>query len=526
MVTMSSTDTVDHAVVCVTETNTPPAHPPIAHTVSRSDKEREVGISPSTDPFSDVWTASSVQTDPRRGGLLYGPYVSPGVLRGSLEGCLPSVLSACALLMRNSNSSVGSDANSSGRGSVNDSGKRLSPRSGSTTIAAVTDSSSAVADGDAVAVVEVDSTDKKDSSEGKKQCNVCVIYAISVTALYGKYKKLKSRKGKQKTHINSDMDELISVISSLSLLSTLPFSPSLFSTKNDNTSEMTSGLTIETNKKFEIIKVDKEVETIFSSVPLSQWSKLLSFLCNKVLPISKNISSISPLSSLQNSLNISESDSIVHLVRIMANLTHGFSAISVQNEKNNKISKSALREILELKSSIFSISVYLLSCLFPVLSLDTDPKSVNAVETEMNGNAYEQSVDYERNNNNNMNDNNIVFDKNNNRNNNRENIGTGNNKKNPHRNQSSSSSNKKILDLLLTGKLPTVKPPHCLNKEEVQIMRGAVSGLQPILVSASASTSASGAGAGKLGAKHLFSHLYHIQAIIIIFPLILCFLTF
>lgn len=310
LVTVSShsLDGADQSVVCVnlkSADNT--ATDPFRITVDIAVPSRgaQTAHTALTSKGGYIWTQSTAETDARRGGLIYGPFVRPSILRDTLEKNLPAVIAASALALKiNSSSSSssgggksnGTDEHNTEGGSdlMNQLVARSKAEQGKVTTAATSTRPTAAAAG----------TDDV--------CDASLLFAIGMTALTHRLKKLKSRKIKSSSaQHKTDVDRLCAVMTALTLLSSLPFST--FSPSHP---------------PFDI-EAEKKVEKPVSSIPQSQWSRLISFTMRTLLPISRNQSTAgildnhSPSPSIRSS-SLHNSAFLLYLINITCNLSKEF----------------------------------------------------------------------------------------------------------------------------------------------------------------------------------------------------------
>ena len=345
LVTVSShsLDGADQSVVCVNlKSADTTATDPFKITVDTGVTSRATHAAHTghTTKGGYIWTQSTTETDARRGGLIYGPFVRPSILRDTLEKNLPSVIAASALALKisSSSSSSSSSSNSSSSSSSSSSGgsdlmNQLVARSRavqSTAAAAATPTkptpTTATASGTATAAVAAAGTTTDDV------CDASLLFAIGMTALTHRLKILKSRKIKSSpAQHRTDVDRLCAVMTALTLLSSLHFSPFYPPLRP---------LDKEAEKEVEKLTV-KPV----SSIPHSQWSRLISFTMRTLLPISRNQSKAgildnhSPSSSI-HSYSLHNSAFLLYLINITCNLSKEFSS-ALRSGRNSSSSSSS-----------------------------------------------------------------------------------------------------------------------------------------------------------------------------------------
>ena len=270
----------------------------------------------------------NLQSDPRRGGLIYSAAVSPLILVQTLDRFLPSVLSAVALALFN-NVTVGKIMNSiincENDNSKDDKSDNISHNNKSKNETEIL---------------------RKSEFESNKVENedIRILYAISLTALTHHYKKIKLRK-KLKI-IDDDMEhhtasilQLYVTLTFLSNLTFVPLSqernnvPSIEMKKNEDSSKIMK-------KKNESIE---EVKSVSPALPTHQWYRLVSFTIQNILLFNESLFFLPKIPSSvvlhdQKKLLFSESFSqsvFVKFVNIIYNLTNGLVNNSVKLSKIN-----------------------------------------------------------------------------------------------------------------------------------------------------------------------------------------------
>ena len=428
LVTISShsLDGADQSVVCI---NLKPADSaftadPFKLSVETAAPTRTVstGHTAHTTKGGYIWTLASPGTDARRGGLIYGPFVRPSILKGTLERHLPAVIAASALALKISCSSSSSSSSSSSRSRSSSSagGKSGGPDDvigpGSLDLMNGLVARCKAAQGQDTATVPTPPSTP--ASEGI--CDASLLFAIGMTALTHRLKKYKSRKAKSSAaQHKTDVDRLCAVMSALTLLSSLPFSPSTPSSFSPLPIQSSTvkhvAADAEVEKEVEVVKLEKKS---CSAIPHAQWSRLISFALRTLLPITRHQSKDRISNCFDNPYiqcaSLHNSAFVLYLINITTSISKEFSSSSLSrgcwvrengrgpvlgtvnieasgdaDGTDSKYSDGADRqgagvnddlgsEAQKLKSWTVTVSIYLLSCLFPVIAAAVDATAAAA----------------------------------------------------------------------------------------------------------------------------------------------------
>ena len=362
-----------------------------------------------------IWTLASPSTDARRGGLIYGPFVRPSILRGTLERHLPAIIAASALALKiNSSSSSSSSSSSRSRSSSSAGGKSNGADEviGQGTFDLMNGLVARCKAAKEQGAAAVPTPPPTPASEGI--CDASLLFAIGMTALTHRLKKYKSRKAKSSAaQHKTDVDRLCAIMSALTLLSSLPFSPSTPSSISplpiqSSAANVHSDADADAEKEAEIVKLKTKS---CSAIPHAQWSRLISFTLRTLLPITRHQSKDSIPNSIGNSYiqcaSLHNSAFVAYLINITSSISKEFSSSSLlrgggvrekgkghvlgtdnieasgdEDGTDSKYSGGVDRlgagvnddlgsEAHKLKSWTVTVSIYLLSCLFPVIAAAT-----------------------------------------------------------------------------------------------------------------------------------------------------------
>ena len=367
----------------------------------------------------NIWTTCSVETDPRRGGLTYPASVSPVILVQTLDRFLPEILSASALALfeskrhkyddkNNSGKSNGSKINNENTKKISD--ESISPRNSNS-------NSNSNADG-----ADVNNDDDNNGYNNKniyvdiasKKANngsIDVLFAIFMTALAHYHRKIKYMKSMRAIDGNNDLNSSYSHYSAVSqlyrgltLLSKLPFLPFItehnsfenwnakVKTTNNNDKKITKD-GIDENEN----KIDSEnTKNVPSTIPLSQWHRLISFTIKSVLLADNKLFFLPKYCSISkkklsqgNNLFFTEKFSenvfvkIVNLIfNLMKNLkmkskeemtrkkngeSNGNRNIESDSERGGAEAHERSTDIEKLKILIFSFAIFSICSIFSLL---------------------------------------------------------------------------------------------------------------------------------------------------------------
>ena len=351
----------------------------------------------------------SLKSDPRRGGLIYSPAVSPLILVETLERFLPSVLSACALALFN-NVTDGKTVNNI-INCENDINSAKDEKYGS--VAKSNDDNEA----GRRSVLKLKEVEKED---------IHILFALSLTALTHHYKR-KKLKNKLIT-IDNDMEHhnvsILQIYVALTLLSNLPLSPSqkksIVPLNERNSNQDFSGII---EKKYE----NSEGKSVFASLPLHQWHRLVSFTIQKILLSDDKLlflpNILSSVAEKKEKIGLLEKEYCIFtdsfsrsvftkFVNITLNLTNGLVKMSVKLSKINannvedkdvengndngreKILNTDTETETEIKQEadaeklkilIFSFSLLSLISIFPILNTSSGNTSGSIFQELLNG---------------------------------------------------------------------------------------------------------------------------------------------
>ena len=352
-----------------------------------------------------IWTLASPGTDARRGGLTYGPFVRPSILRGTLERNLPAVIAASALALKISSSCSSSSSRSRSSSSAGSKSGGADDVIGPGSVDLMNGLVARCKAAQGQDTTTVPTPSSTPASEGI--CDASLLFAIGMTALTHRLKKYKSRKAKSSSaQHKTDVEMLCAVMSALTLLSSLPFSPSTpSSTVNALNAEKHADAEVEVEAEKEVVKLKTKS---CSYIPHAQWSRLISFTLRTLLPITRHQSKDRITNCLENPYiqcaSLHNSAFVLYLINITSSISKEFSSRTLSRgsgmrEKgrdhvlgtvnieasgdaggmDSKYSDGLDRQVAgvnddlgseaqKLKSWTVTVSIYLLSCLFPVIT--------------------------------------------------------------------------------------------------------------------------------------------------------------